>query len=80
MKRANGTGTVVKLSGNRRRPYTARVPSRDRFGYVAQATLGYYATAREALAALDEYNRLSLEQQAPQADKLSMTVQQVYDA
>lgn len=80
MKRANGTGTVVKLSGNRRRPYTARVPSRDRFGYVAQATLGYYATAREALAALDEYNRLSSEQRAPQADKLSMTVQQVYDA
>lgn len=80
MKRANGTGTVVKLSGNRRRPYTARVPSRDRFGHLTQATLGYYATAREAQAALDEYNRLSAIQQAPQADKLSMTVQQVYDA
>lgn len=80
MKRANGTGTVVKLSGNRRRPYAVRVPSRDRFGRISQASLGYYATNREALAALDEYNRLSAEGRAPEADKLSMTVQQVYDA
>lgn len=41
MKRANGTGTVVKLSGNRRRPYTVRVSGRDRFGRLTQATLGY---------------------------------------
>lgn len=79
MKRANGTGTIVKLSGNRRRPYTVRVSSRDRFGHLTQATLGYYSTARDAQAALDEYNRLSLEQRAPQVDRLSMTVQQVYD-
>lgn len=80
MKRANGTGTIVKLSGNRRRPCAVRIPSRDRFGRVCQVPLGYYATNREALAALDEYNRLSAAGRAPEADKLSMTVQQVYDA
>ena len=26
MKRANGTGSIVKLSGNRRRPWAVRIP------------------------------------------------------
>lgn len=79
MKRANGTGTIVKLSGNRRKPYAVRVPARDRRGYVCQKTLSYHTKQIEAQAALEEYNRNLREGAAPAAEKLSMTVQSVYD-
>ncbi|MCD8331514.1 MAG: integrase, partial [Oscillospiraceae bacterium] len=80
MKRANGTGSVVKLSGNRRRPYAVRVSSRDKYNQIVQHTLSYHATAKEAQLALDEYNRLRAAGQAPDPNKLEMTVQQIYDA
>lgn len=80
MKRPNGTGTVVKLSGNRRRPYVVRIPARDERGRVIQKALSYHEKAQDAQLALDEYNRLKAIGQAPAADKLSMTVQQVFDA
>lgn len=79
MKRANGTGTVVKLSGNRRRPYAVRIPDRDKRDRIVQRTLSYHAKAQEAQAALDEYNRLRQSGSAPAPDKLSVTVQQVFD-
>lgn len=58
MKRANGDGSVFKMKGNRRRPYVARKTA----GYNAAGRpiynyIGYYATRREALAALEQYNR-----------------------
>lgn len=79
MKRPNGSGTIVKLSGNRRRPYVVRVPDRDKRGRVIQRPLSYHSKAQEAQAALDEYNRLKAAGAAPATDKLSMTVQQVFD-
>lgn len=79
MKRANGTGTVVKLSGSRRRPYAVRVPARDARGRVAHQTISYHAKAQEALAALDEYNRLKAAGGAPAADKLSLTLADVFE-
>lgn len=79
MKRANGSGTVVKLSGNRRRPYAVRVSVRDGHGYVTQITLGYYAKAAEAQQALDDYNAKRAAGQAPTVDKLAYTVGQIYD-
>lgn len=78
MRRPNGSGTVVKLSGNRRRPYAVRVPGRDKFGQIVQRTLSYHEKQREALDALDEYNRNIAAGTAPAPDKLSTTVQQVY--
>lgn len=80
MKRANGTGGVVKLSGTRRRPYVVRVSGRDRYGHIIQRPLSYHATAREAQDALDAYNRAKEAGTAPQPDKLSMTVGQVFQA
>lgn len=79
MKRANGTGSVVKLSGSRRRPYAVRISGRDEHSHVIQRTLSYHATAREAQQALDEYNRNRASGAAPAVDKISMTLQQVYD-
>lgn len=56
MKFGNGMGSVIKLSGNRRRPYASRVTvgwvdGKQKFQYI-----GYYATQSEALAALLAYN------------------------
>lgn len=79
MKRANGTGTIVRLSGNRRKPFAVKIPARDSRGYVVQNVLGYYPSAREAQAALEDYNVNKNTKAAPAPDKLSMTLQAVYD-
>ena len=44
MKNPNGYGSVVKLSGNRRKPYCARKTSgwNDK-GYPIYSVIGYYA-------------------------------------
>ena len=57
MKRANGMGTIVKLSGNRRRPWAIRrVIGWKEDGRPMIKYQGYYRTKREAEAALNEYN------------------------
>mgnify|MGYP001152927655 FL=1 len=53
MRRANGTGSVVKLSGNRRRPYLVKISARDKDGYVRQVALSYHAKLQEAQEALE---------------------------
>ena len=47
LKRANGTGSVYKMSGNRARPWTA---------YKGGKYLGYYATKKEAQTALERFS------------------------
>ena len=80
MRRANGTGSIVKLSGNRRRPYLVKISARDKDGYVRQVALSYHAKLQEAQEALEEYNRKAAAGQTPSADMLSWTVEQVYTA
>ena len=80
MRRANGTGSVTKLSGNRRRPYAVKVSFRDQYGVIRQRVLSYHAKAAEAQAALDEYNKNLASGIAPVPDSLSITVGQVYAA
>ena len=55
MKRANGTGSVVKLSGNRRRPYVVKVSYLERPGLWKQRCISYHRTAKEAQEALDQH-------------------------
>lgn len=76
MKRANGTGSVVKLPGNRRAPWAVKVPVRDRRGRVRQRYLSYHAKSADAQAALEEYNRAHT---VMENDPGSYTLQQVYD-
>lgn len=77
MRRPNGTGTIVKMPGDRRKPYAVRIPYRDKRNRVHQKYLSYHETGREAQAALDEYNtHLDV---APAVDKLSVSVGEVYD-
>lgn len=80
MKRANGTGSVVKLSGNRRRPWAVKVSGRNEYGHVIQRIVSYHEKASEAQLALDEYNRSKASGAAPTVDKLSLTVADVFEA
>ncbi len=58
MKNPNGYGTVVKLSGNRRKPFTARKTTGwNSKGHPIYLVIGYYATKEEGLIALAEYNK-----------------------
>ena len=79
MKRANGTGSIVKLSGNRRRPYAVKVSSRDRYGRVMQKILSYHERAADAQAALDFYQQSLAAGTAPAVDKLDLTVGDVFE-
>lgn len=80
MKRANGTGGVVKLSGNRRHPWAVRVPGRNKYGHVIQCIVSYHEKSSEAQLALEEYNRAKASGTAPSTDKLSLTVADVFEA
>lgn len=61
MKLPNGYGSVTKLSGNRRKPYLARVTlgwiTDEKTGKTVQdrVPIGTYKTKKEALQALAEY-------------------------
>ena len=57
MRLPNGYGGIAKLSGKRRRPYMVRITMgfTDDGKQIFQI-LGYYATRKEALVALAEYN------------------------
>lgn len=59
LKRANGSGSVYKLSGRRSRPYIAIITkecNQKNNKYIQKRTpIGYYATRTDALVALSDY-------------------------
>lgn len=58
MKNPNGYGTVIKLAGNRRKPYACRKTTGfNEKGYPIYKYISYHKTKREAMEALREYNR-----------------------
>lgn len=79
MKRANGTGSVVKLPGNRRRPYAVKVSGRNSYGQIVQQIVSYHAKAADAQLALEEYRKAQDTGTAPAVGKLSMTVGDVFE-
>lgn len=58
MRNANGTGSVIKLSGNRRKPYACRktLGFNEETGYPIYKYISYHKTKREAERALKAYN------------------------
>ena len=58
LRNANGYGSVVKLSGNRRKSFEVRVNTHmDERYYPVYDVLGRYSTREEGLIALAEYNK-----------------------
>lgn len=75
MRNPNGYGSVVKLSGNRRRPFMARkTVGFDNKGYPIYKAVGYAATREEAMILLAEYNRNPYD-----LDARKITVAEVYN-
>lgn len=58
MRNPNGYGSVVKLSGNRRNPFTVRktIGWNDK-GHPIYDTIGYFPTREDGMIALAEYNK-----------------------
>ena len=79
MRLPNGYGGVVKLSGNRRRPYAARITTgwhiNDTTGKRIQhyQILGYAATRSEALQILARYNNFPID-----GETLKLTFGEIY--
>lgn len=58
MKNPNGYGSVFKLTGNRRRPWCARITAGwSDSGKQLYKNLGYFEKRQEAMNALAEYNK-----------------------
>lgn len=74
MRNPNGYGSVVKLSGNRRRPYCARktIGWTDR-GTPRYKAIGYYASHEEAMYALSQHNYHKIND-----DWLDITLEELY--
>ncbi len=79
MRRPNGTGSVTKMPGNRRKPYAVRIPARDRKGRVVQKYLSFHTTQKEAWAALEAYQAQLAAGGAPAPEDIGVTLAQVYD-
>jgi len=80
MRLPNGYGSIIKLGGNRRRPYAVRIS----VGYelnTAKKTvkqkyryIGYYTTYKDALKALTIYNDAN-----PDGTAIEITLAELYD-
>lgn len=76
IRNPNGYGSVVKLSGKRRKPYAVRkTVGYDDRAYPIYAIVGYYTKREEALMALAQYNGNPYD-----IDLAKMTFSQLYDA
>lgn len=79
MRNANGMGSVTKLKGNRRKPYWVRISDGvtvnfdTKKAYPKQISLGFYATRKEALQALAEYNANPYN-----LDKTTVTIEEIW--
>jgi hypothetical protein len=76
MKRANGTGSVSRLSGKRRKPFVATVTKGWELDgdkpRQLRVTLGYYESRRAAREALDAYLQAPIE-------RPRITLKELYD-
>lgn len=70
----NGFGSIVKLSGNRRKPFAVRITTGWKDGKQVRKYLGYYTTEKEALIALGEYHKTGVN-----LDLNNITLNELYD-
>lgn len=75
MKNPNGYGSVVKLSGNRRRPYAVRKTiGWNEKGHPIYSCIGYAPTREEGMIMLAEYNKNPYN-----IEDLNITVEELYN-
>lgn len=61
MKLVNGTGSIIELKGNRRKPFAVRITTGWKDGKQIRKYIGYYTSQAEALIALAEYHKYELD-------------------
>lgn len=80
MRQANGTGSIFKLSGNRRKPYAVQITTKVEYDetndkYILKRKyIGYFATQKEARQCLAEYNAANIT-----PDAYSLTLNDVWE-
>ena len=75
MKNPNGYGSVFKLSGNRRRPWCARITAGwSDEGKQQYKTIGYFEKRQDAMNALAEYNKNPYN-----IDQNTVTFEEIYE-
>ena len=75
MKNPNGYGSVVKLSGNRRKPFWVRKTTGwNEKGRPIYETIGYVATREEGNILLAEYNKNPWD-----VDRIKITLEELFD-
>ncbi len=67
-KRGNGSGSIIKISGNRRKPYNARITVNGK-----QISIGYYSSQSEAQKELNKIQGRNI------SDIYNYTLQQFFD-
>lgn len=70
----NGFGSIIKLSGNRRKPFAVRITTGWKDGKQVRKYLGYYKSEAEALLALAEYHKDGFD-----IDMSKFTLKQVFE-
>ncbi len=75
MRNPNGYGSVVKLSGNRRKPFVVRKTTgwNDK-GHPIYLVIGYFSTQQEGMIALAEYNKNPYD-----VEKSKITLEELYE-
>ena len=74
MRHQNGFGSIVKLSGKRRKPYAVRVTTGWKNGKQVRKYLGYYESEAKALIALAEYHKEGFD-----VDLSKLTLKEVFE-
>lgn len=74
MRAENGFGSIIKLSGNRRKPYAVRITTGWQDGKQIRKYLGFYKSQNEALLALADYHKNGYD-----VDLSKLTLGEVYD-
>lgn len=76
MRRGNGTGSIYKLSGNRRKPWVVMAPATfDDEGNQKRVPIGYFSSRTQAEKALSDY--ISAPYDVEKASRI--TLREVYD-
>jgi len=57
LKNQNGTGSIYKLKGKRRKPWAIRISYQNETGATKRKYLGYFETKKEAQEVLFNYNK-----------------------
>lgn len=74
MRNENGFGSIIKLSGNRRKPYAVRVTTGWKDGKQVRKYIGYYESQAKALIALADYHEGGYD-----VDLSKLTLGEVYE-